>query len=139
MKKGAINTTFRSVHEYISSFPAPVQHRLKEVQETVLKAASKGIELISYGLPTVKQGGKVVVHYGAFQKHIGLHATPTGHAAFAAELAQYKQGKGSVKFPLSEPMPLALIADIVKFRVTLLARLESENRTLVKASKSASS
>ena len=138
MKKGASKTTFRSVAEYISSFPAPVQQVLKEVQKTVMCAAPKGIESISYGLPTVKQGGKVVVHYGAFQHHVGFYATPTGHAAFAAKLAQYKQGKGSVQFPLSEPMPLALIADIVKFRARLLDQVESEKRTSVKALKSTS-
>ncbi len=127
--------TFESVAEYISSFPGPVQEVFREVHQTVLKAAPQGIESISYGLPTIKQGGKVVVHYGAFQKHIGFYATPTGHAAFADRLAPYKQGKGSVQFPLSEPMPLSLIADIVKFRVKQLTEAESEKRTPVKASK----
>ncbi|HEY0059872.1 MAG TPA: DUF1801 domain-containing protein [Flavisolibacter sp.] len=139
MKKGAAYTMFGSVEEYISSFPVPVQQVLKAVQKTVMSAAPKGNESISYGLPTVKQGGKVVVHYGAFQKHIGFYATPTGHAAFAAKLAPYKQGKGSVQFPLSAPMPLALIADIVKFRVSLLAQPESEKRKPVPALKSSGS
>lgn len=135
MKKGPDNTVFTSVAEYISSFPVPLQQVLEEVRETVLQAAPMGIESISYGLPTVKQGGKVVVHYGAFQKHIGFYATPTGHAAFAAKLAQYKQGRGSVQFPLSEPMPLALIADIVQFRTRLLTQADSKKRRSVTVSK----
>jgi uncharacterized protein YdhG (YjbR/CyaY superfamily) len=139
MKKGAANMSFESVEEYISSFPAPIQEVLKKVQKTVLKAAPCGVESISYGLPTVKQGGRVLVHYGAFQKHIGLYATPTGHAAFATELAQYKQGKGSVQFPLSEPIPLALITDIVNFRVEEVAGKEPGKRASATASKSSRS
>lgn len=74
-------------------------------------------EGISYGMPAYKMNGRPLVYFAAFKNHIGFYATPTGHAAFAKELSGYKQGKGSVQFPVDEPMPLQLIADIVKFRV----------------------
>lgn len=85
-------------------------------------------EGISYGMPAYKMNGRPLVYFAAFKNHIGFYATPTGHAAFAKELSGYKQGKGSVQFPVDEPMPLQLIADIVKFRV-------EENKTKGKSSR----
>jgi uncharacterized protein YdhG (YjbR/CyaY superfamily) len=67
-------------------------------------------------MPAYKLNGRPLVYFAAFKNHIGLYATPSGHAAFAEELSRYKQGRGSVQFPLSEPLPFDLIARIVKFR-----------------------
>lgn len=85
-------------------------------------------EGISYGMPAYKMNGRPLVYFAAFKNHIGFYATPIGHVAFAKELSGYKQGKGSVQFPVDEPMPLQLIADIVKFRV-------EENKTKGKSSR----
>ena len=105
------------VDAYIGRFPAPVQEALRQVRATIVKTAPQAEESISYGMPAYKLNGKPLVYFGGYEKHIGFYATPTGHEAFQKELSAYKQGKGSVQFPLSEKMPLALIKKIVQFRV----------------------
>ncbi|WP_323756562.1 iron chaperone [Roseivirga sp.] len=105
------------IGQYILGFPLEVQNVLAEIRKTIQMAAPTAAECISYGIPTFKLNGKGLVHFAAYKKHIGFYATPTGHSAFAEELSQYKQGKGSVQFPLTQPMPLVLIERIVKFRV----------------------
>lgn len=109
-----------TVEAYIQAFPADVQTVLEAVRRTIREAAPEAVESIAYGLPSYKLGGKPLVYFGAFKSHIGFYATPTGHSAFAVELSKYKQGKGSVQFPLDEPMPFDLITRIVKFRIEKL-------------------
>lgn len=108
----------KSTDEYISNFPKETQILLQEVRKTVKNVAPQAIESISYGMPAYKLNGKALVYFAGYKNHIGFYATPTGHAEFIEELAKYKQGKGSVQFPLNEPMPLDLITKIVKFRVS---------------------
>jgi uncharacterized protein YdhG (YjbR/CyaY superfamily) len=108
----------KSTDEYISSFPAATQIILQEVRETIKNAAPNANESISYGMPAYKLNGKALVYFAGYKNHIGFYATPTGHAEFTEELAKYKQGKGSVQFPINEPMPLDLITKIVKFRIS---------------------
>jgi uncharacterized protein YdhG (YjbR/CyaY superfamily) len=107
----------KSTDEYISNFPKEIQIVLQEVRKTIKNVAPKANESISYGMPAYKFNGKVLVYYAGYKNHIGFYATPTRHAEFTEELAKYKQGKGSVQFPINEPMPLDLITKIVKFRV----------------------
>lgn len=102
--------------EYIENFPPPTQKILKQIRTTIKKAAPNAEETISYGMPAFKLNGPLV-YFAGYPKHIGLYATPSGHSAFKKELAKYKQGKGSVQFPIDEPMPTKLITQIVKFRV----------------------
>jgi uncharacterized protein YdhG (YjbR/CyaY superfamily) len=106
-----------SVDEYIDNFPKDVQKILKQVRATIKKAAPNAEESISYAMPGYKLNKKALVYFAGYENHIGFYATPTGHKAFTKELSKYKQGKGSVQFPIDEPMPLALITKIVKFRV----------------------
>lgn len=106
-----------SVDAYIQSFPKDVQAVLQTVRTAILEAAPEAEEIISYAMPAYKTGGKAVVYFAGYKSHVGFYATPTGHSAFEKKLAKYKQGKGSVQFPLSEPMPLKLIAAITRFRV----------------------
>jgi uncharacterized protein YdhG (YjbR/CyaY superfamily) len=106
-----------NIDEYISSFPEEVQKLLNDIRSTIRKAAPDATESISYAIPTFKLNGSNLVHFAAFKEHIGFYATPTGHEAFEKKLSKYKQGKGSVQFPLDEPMPHDLIKKIVKFRV----------------------
>ncbi|MFY7740016.1 MAG: iron chaperone [Flavobacterium sp.] len=108
----------KSTDEYISSFPKATQILLQEVRETIKNAAPNANESISYGMPAYKLNGKALVYFAGYKNHIGFYATPTGHAEFTEELAKYKQGKGSVQFPINEPMPLDLITKIVKFRIS---------------------
>ena len=106
-----------TVDEYIAAQPAALQQRLKQMRACIKKAAPKAEESISYQMPGYKLLGKPLVYFAGYEHHVGFYATPTGHEAFAKELAPYKQGKGSVQFPNDEKLPLQLIEKIVKFRV----------------------
>ncbi len=108
---------FTSVDQYIKSFSDDVQTILSNVRSAVIENAPNALESISYGMPAYKLNGKPLVYFAAFKNHIGFYATPTGHAEFAKELSDYKQGKGSVQFPVDRPLPYDLIKQIVVFRV----------------------
>ena len=112
-----MNTDLKSVDEYIKQFPEDVQVLLCEVRRIIREKAPEAVESISYGIPAYKTDGKPLVYFAGFKKHIGFYATPAGHSEFAAELSKYKQGKGSVQFPLDLPIPYDLIGTIVEFRV----------------------
>lgn len=112
-----MNTNIANVDEYIKSFPEEVQEIMAQIRATIKAKAPNAVESISYGMPAYKTNGKVLVYFAGYKKHIGFYATPTGHEAFAAELSKYKQGKGSVQFPLDQPMPYELIGEITEFRV----------------------
>ncbi len=105
------------IDAYIAEFPEGVQVMLEQVRSTVRQTAPAAVEAISYSMPAFKLNGKPLVYFAAFKNHIGFYALPSGNAAFQKELAGYKIGKGSIQFPLGEPMPLGLIEKIVMFRV----------------------
>lgn len=105
-----------SVDDYIAGFPAGVQVVLDQVRHTIRQAAPDAEETISYGMPAYKWHG-TLVYFAAFSRHIGFYALPTGNEAFRKEIATYKTGKGSIQFPLDQPVPLGLITRIVKFRM----------------------
>jgi uncharacterized protein YdhG (YjbR/CyaY superfamily) len=102
---------------YISNFPPEIQALLEQVRTTIRNAAQEAEESMAYGMPAYKLKGKPLVYFAGFRNHIGFYATPSGHSEFAKELSKYKQGKGSVQFPLNQPIPYELIAQIVEFRV----------------------
>ncbi len=126
--KHSSKTIPSDVDEYITSFPKNVQQLLKDIRNKIKTVAPEAEEIISYGMPAYKYMGKPLVYFAGYEKHIGFYATPTGHYAFKKELSKYKQGKGSVQFPVDKPMPLSLISKIVKFRM-------KENEAKKKASK----
>jgi uncharacterized protein YdhG (YjbR/CyaY superfamily) len=105
-----------TIDEYIAGFPPDVQAILQKVRATIRKAAPQAAETINYQMPTFTLHGNLV-HFAAFKSHIGFYPTPSGIENFAAELAAYKSAKGSVQFPLDQPIPYGLISKIVKFRV----------------------
>lgn len=106
----------KNVDEYIRSFPGEIQTSLNKMRETIKRSAPGAEEMISYGMPAYKYHG-VLVYFAGYKNHIGFYATPTGHEAFKKELSAYKEGKGSVQFPLDKPLPAGLVGRIVKFRV----------------------
>ncbi len=105
-----------SIDTYIAQFPVDVQALLHQLRQTIQKAAPSATEAISYQIPTFKLNGNLV-HFAGFKKHIGFYPGAAGIAAFQDELAGYKSAKGSVQFPLDKALPLALVAQIVRFRV----------------------
>lgn len=111
-----MNTAVKNVDEYIAGFPKETRVFLKQMRAAIQKAAPHAEETIGYAMPAYKYHG-VLVYFAAYKNHIGFYATPTGHAAFKKELSIYKEGKGSVQFPIDKPLPLSLVTKIVKFRV----------------------
>ena len=107
----------QEIEDYIKSFPPKVQTILKKVRKLVKKTCPEATELFSYGMPAYKLNGKPLVYFAGYKNHIGLYATPDGHTHFKEELASYKQGKGSVQFPLDEEIPYDLIKRIVEFKI----------------------
>jgi uncharacterized protein YdhG (YjbR/CyaY superfamily) len=104
------------IDEYIAGFPNDVQAILEKIRMTIRKAAPEAEETISYQIPTFTLHGNLV-HFAAFKNHVGLYPAPRGDETFKDELSAYEGGKGTVRFPLDEPIPFALITKIVKFRV----------------------
>ena len=104
-----------TIDEYITRFPEAIQEQLQLIRQTIKKAAPNAQETIKYTMPTFTLNGNLV-YFAGFNNHIGFYGTPKGNAALQKELSAYKQGKGSIQFPLSQPMPLDLIARMVKFR-----------------------
>jgi uncharacterized protein YdhG (YjbR/CyaY superfamily) len=112
MKSG----TPRDFSEYVERFPKDVQQLLRKMRQTIRKAAPKATETISYQIPAFRLGG-ILVWFGAHANHIGLYPGASAIASFKKDLSAYKSAKGSVQFPFDEPLPVALITRIVKYRV----------------------
>lgn len=112
----AYSRKFKTIDEYINTFPEDVRNILNEIRQTIKEAAPEAEETISYQMPTFTLHGNLV-HFAAFKNHIGFYPTPTGIEAFKEELSPYKGAKGSVQFPIHQPMPLSLIRRIVEYRV----------------------
>lgn len=120
--------SFRDIDEYIAAFPPATQKKLREMRATIRRAAPEAEEKISYQLPTFALKGNLV-YFGGFANHIGFYPAPRGIQAFKRELSKYEGAKGSVRFPLDKPLPVNLIARIVKFRVAEnLKKAESKRR-----------
>jgi uncharacterized protein YdhG (YjbR/CyaY superfamily) len=107
---------FKTMDEYIDTFPKDVQRILNELRQTIREIAPDAEETINYEIPTFTLNGNLV-HFAAFQNHIGFYPTSSGIQAFQEELSGYKSAKGSVQFPIHEPLPLPLIRRIVEYRV----------------------
>ena len=105
-----------TIDEYIAQFPKDIQVKLEQLRQTIHKAVPEAEETISYGIPTFKLNGNLV-HFAGFKNHIGFYPAPSGITAFQNALSIYNSAKGSVQFPLDQPLPLSLVTKIVKFRV----------------------
>lgn len=108
---------FQTVDEYIKTFPEDVQIILEKIRQTIRKVAPEAAEAISYGIPTFKLKGRDLVYFAAWKNHIGFYPMPSAAKAFKKELSEYKQGKGSVQFPVDKPIPYDLVKKIVIFEL----------------------
>jgi len=108
--------TPQDIDDYISRYPAEVQQLLQKMRQTITKAAPKAEEKISYGIPALRLEG-MLVWFAAFKNHIGFYPGAGAIKIFKEELSSYKAAKGSVQFPFDQPLPLALVSRMVKFRV----------------------
>ncbi|MGO4185235.1 iron chaperone [Paenibacillus sp. MCAF9] len=108
--------TLETVDQYISNYPPEIQDILEKIRGVIKVAAPEATEKISYQMPTFVLHGNLV-HFAAYKNHIGLYPAPSGIKAFKQQLSPYKGAKGSIRFPLDEPIPYELIGEIVKYRV----------------------
>lgn len=106
---------FASIDAYIATFPAEIQVLLQDMRATIRAAAPDAVEKISYQIPTFVLHGNLV-HFAAYKHHIGFYPTPSAIQAFHEELSRYQIAKGSIRFPIGDPLPLALVSQIVAFR-----------------------
>ena len=106
----------KDINSFISTFPSENKKLLQQVQETIQKAAPEAEEAISFGIPTFKLKGNLV-HFSGYKNHIGFYPGALGIKTFEKEIASYKSAKGSVQFPLSQPIPFDLSTKITLFRV----------------------
>ena len=113
----ANRSTANSIDEYIAGFPPETQKVLGEMRALIRTLAPGATETISYAIPTFDLNGRHLVHFAGYKSHIGFYPVPSGLEAFKEDLMPYKQGKGSVQFPLGQPLPTDLIRRIVAFRV----------------------
>jgi len=111
-----MNKKPKSVDEYISGFPSDKQKIMESVRSVIRKSVPDVEETISYNMPAYKLNGKYLVYFAGYDKHIGFYPLPSGMEEFKSEFSNYKTGKGSIQFPIDEPMPLELIKKIVEFR-----------------------
>ncbi len=129
----AETTSPKTIDEYIARFPSDVQAVLRRIRGIITDAAPEAEEAIKYQIPTFVLNGNLV-HFAAFAHHVGFYPTPSGIEQFKDALAAYHSAKGSVQFPLDEPIPYGLIKKIVKFRVQenrdkVVARTEAKPRS----------
>ena len=120
--------TAASVNEYIATADPHAKKALREIRKTIKDAAPKAEEVISYQIPGYKYHG-MLVFFAAWKNHISLYPAPWGAESLKKEMAAYEGSKGTIKFPLDKPMPLALIKKMVKYRVK-----ENEARAALKRS-----
>ncbi len=117
--------TPNNVEEYIQSFPKETQKSLYKIREIILLNTQNVTEGISYGMPAYKINNKPFIYFAGYNKHIGLYALPEIHKKFAKKLSIYKQGKGSVQFPINQEIPFDLIIEIVKYKVSSFNVIDS--------------
>lgn len=109
--------SYQNIDEYIADFPSNIASILNEIRACIKEISPEAIEVISYNMPAFKLNKKVLVYFAAYKNHIGFYALPSGNEAFKQELTNYHTGRGSIQFPLNQPMPFELIKQIVEFRV----------------------
>jgi uncharacterized protein YdhG (YjbR/CyaY superfamily) len=135
----ATRSTANSIDEYIAGFPPETQKVLGELRALIKSLAPEATETISYAIPTFDLNGHHLVHFAGYAKHIGFYPIPSGVEAFKEDLRSYKIGRGSVQFPLSQPMPTDLIRRIVEFHVEESTGKASKQRRQADRSKSLTS
>ena len=107
---------FKTIDEYIAAYPKDVQIVLEELRQAIKEAAPEAEETISYQMPAFKQNG-ILVWFAAFKNHIGFFPKISAIEAFKDQLSSYQTSKGTIQFPINQPIPFGLVKEIVRFRV----------------------
>ncbi len=107
---------YKTIDEYIATFPQNIQVVLQELRQVIRDSAPESEEVISYQMPAFKQNG-ILVWFAAFRNHIGFYPKTSAIEFFKKELSSYEVSKGTIRFPLDKPIPLDLVRKIVKYRI----------------------
>lgn len=110
----------KAVDAYLQNIAEPSRSILTELRERIMEWVPTAEEGISYGMPAYKLNGKPLIYFAGYKNHVGVYALPNAHEHFKQELAGYKQGKGSVQFPMNEPLPFELIQRMIRFNMDAL-------------------
>ena len=110
-------TDFKSLDEYIAACPPESQAYLKQIRKLIHTLVPEAKEKISYQIACFELNGRNLIHFAGWKKHVSLYPVPAGSEAFERQIAKYAGGKGTVKFPLDEPLPIKLIKRVVKLHI----------------------
>ncbi|HNE04326.1 MAG TPA: DUF1801 domain-containing protein [Anaerolineales bacterium] len=110
-------TNFQSIDEYIAACPLDSQAYLQEIRKLVRALVPDAKEKISYQIAAFERNGRNIIHFAGWKKHVSLYPVPAGSEAFERQIAKYVDGKGTLKFPLDEPLPIKLIERVVKLHL----------------------
>lgn len=106
-----------TIDQYIAGFPAETQALLEQVRQLIRKEVPEAEETISYGIPTFKLNGTYLIYFAGYKKHISVHPAPTADESFKEDFSPYKTGKGTLQFPLGQPLPTPLIIKVLKYLI----------------------
>ncbi len=109
---------YKTVDEYINSFPKQTQVVLESLRQLITEVAPQAEEMISYQIAAFKVNGKYLIYFAGFPEHVGLYPIHPSDFPFGAELSQYVSGKATLRFPLDRPLPVELIRKVVKFKLS---------------------
>lgn len=112
-------TNFQSIDEYIAACPPDSQDYLRQIRKLIRTLVPDAKEKISYQMAAFERNGKNLIHFAGWKKHVSLYPVPAGSEAFERQIAKYAGGKGTVKFPLDEPLPLKLIERVVRLHLAV--------------------
>ncbi len=108
---------FQSIDEYIAACPAETHERLRVIRAAIKRIAPAAKEKISYQIAAFELNGRNLVYFAGWKRHVSLYPIPAGDEAFEQEISRYVDGKGTLKFPLDEPLPIKLIERVVKLHL----------------------
>lgn len=104
------------IERHIAALPSPQREKMEEMRSIICSAAKGAVEVISYGMPAIREGG-ILVYYDAHETHIGFYPTPSPILVFGEEIKIYQVSKGAIRFPMNQDLPADLITRIVQFRL----------------------
>jgi uncharacterized protein YdhG (YjbR/CyaY superfamily) len=109
-------THYDSVESYIATFPLETQKLIEQIRTIIKQNISEVEEKISYDMPCYKHN-RILIYFAGYAKHIGFYPGAACIIAFHEKLTNYKTSKGTVQFPLNKPLPLELIAEMVRYKL----------------------
>jgi uncharacterized protein YdhG (YjbR/CyaY superfamily) len=112
-------TNFQSVDEYIAACPVESQAYLRQIRMLIHTLATDAKEKISYQMAAFERNGRNLIHFAGWKKHVSLYPVPSGSDAFERQIEPYVDGKGTLKFPLDEPLPIKLIERVIKLHLAV--------------------